>query len=89
MTLDELSKSKLPSDYKFLFNQDAKLQKINEFLGHRLRDLISYPEELLKKIVINKADYLYHKKQEETSDKDSDNDSDDNSDSDSDSDTNS
>jgi len=40
---------------------------MSEFLGHKLRDLVSYPEEFIKKIVVSKSDYFFFKKQEEKS----------------------
>lgn len=63
---------------------------MGEFLGHRLRDLLAYPEALIKKIVINKGDYLYYKTTEENSEsKQNETNSDDSSDSDSGSDSSS
>jgi len=39
-----MNKNKLPSDYKYLFqNHEKKIEKMDEYMGHRLRDLIAYP----------------------------------------------
>lgn len=48
-------------------------------MGHKLRDLLAYPEALQKKISITKSDYLYFKKQEEVSENTSSNNSGDDS----------
>jgi hypothetical protein len=67
-SLSEVGKSKLPSDYKFVFqNHDKRVEKMDEFLGHKLRDMLAYPESLYKKLVFNKSDYLYYKKADGTS----------------------
>lgn len=77
-----MTRAKLPADYKFVYqNQDKRIEKIREFLGHKLRDLLAYPEALIKKIIINKGDYLYYKASEENSEsKQNDTNSDDSSD---------
>ena len=57
-----MTRNKLPSEYKFVFqSQDKKIDKMDEFLGHKLRDLLAYPQALIRKISINKNDYLYYK----------------------------
>jgi hypothetical protein len=44
INLSEMTRSKLPSEYKFVFhNNEKRIEKMDEFLGHKLRDLLAYP----------------------------------------------
>lgn len=49
-----------------MFDGDKKITKFDRFLGHKLRDIISYPESVNKKLVLSKTDYLLSKKDTES-----------------------
>jgi hypothetical protein len=59
----EVTKGKLPSEFKFLFqSHEKRMEKVEESLGHKLRDLLAYPDTLQKKINFNKNDHLLFRK---------------------------
>lgn len=60
----DINKSKITSDYKFVVGSGKRIEKMKELEGHKLRDLVMYPEEYIKKINIGKSEYSYFKKQE-------------------------
>lgn len=51
------------SEFKFLFEEDDKnVQKVKDFYGHKLRDIISYPESMKKEINSEPENYFLSKK---------------------------
>ena len=51
----ELTKSKLPSEYKELFkNKEKRIERLDEYEGVKLKDLVMYPEDIIKDISLSK-----------------------------------
>ena len=80
----EITKSKLPSDYKFIFQSGAKkIEKMKDLQGQKLKDIIAYPEDYIKKMYmkIGHNQYFRQKKAQEQTDSDDSNSSDESDDS--------